>query len=157
MSELVYAGRIPRQIDERVKRRDGAKLRPGALVRYQRIGLEKHPGSNYRFELDDDGSVRLARHSGDSSNWQTPFDTDLPAAPTAVLAAERVAAVRQALADAHFGDEPPYQVGRTAKGGKVEVVTARAGKKAHEVLYENARNPLLDLLAAVAYEVEEAG
>lgn len=145
---------VPEQLDERVERRDRSELGPQTLLRYQRIGLEKSPAKNLRWELDEDGSLRLARHSGDTSDWQNPFDTELPESPTGTVGADRVEQVRKALADAGFNSQPPYQVGKTAKGGRVEVVTARSGGRVHEVIYENARNELLDLLWEIPEEVE---
>jgi hypothetical protein len=148
-----YAGPVPAQLDERVARRDHSELPAATVLRYQRIGLGKSPAHNLRWELDDDGSLRLARHSGDTSDWQTPFDTDLPSAPSTQLADDKVEKVRRALADAGFEGQPPYQVGERAKGGRIEIVTARTGGSVHEVMYENAENDLLNLLWEIEAEV----
>lgn len=145
---------VPEQLDERVERRDRSELGAKTVLRYQRIGLEKSPAKNLRWELDEDGSVRIARHSGETNDWQNPFDTDLPSDPTGTVGRERVEQVRRALAEAAFESQPPYQVGKAAKGGRVEVVTARTDGGVHEVIYENGRNALLDLLWEIPDEVE---
>lgn len=151
---LHYAGEVPRDIDERVARRDRSPLGGGVLVRYQRIGLEKSPARNLRWELHEDGAVHLARHSGDTSDWRTPFDTRLPPSPSAVLPADRVEGVRRALDATGFASQPPYQVGEKAKGGRVEIVSARHGAEPREVMYENAENALLDVLREIPADVE---
>lgn len=151
---MEHAGPVPEDVDDRVVRRDTSSLADGVLVRYQRIGLEKSPARNFRWELHADGTWFLARHSGDTEDWRTPFDTDLPDEPTAVLPADVVEEVRTALAEEGFAGKAPYQRGVTAKGGGVTAVRAVVDGEEHEVLYDNAETPLLELLGTIDWQHE---
>jgi hypothetical protein len=146
------SGPLPKDLDARVAARDTTPLGDGVVVRFQRIGLEKSPAKNYRWELHEDGSWYAARHSGETEDWQQPFDTELPQEPVAQVPAEAVADLLELLASEDFADQEPYQVGATARGGRVEIVRALVGGREHEVLYENAETPALEALSNLFWE-----
>jgi hypothetical protein len=146
MSEGTYSGAIPDQLDVRLERRDREPLPAGALVKFQAIGRGKSPEFNYRWLLYEDGRWFLAWHSGDTSDWQTPFDTDLPASPTKNLGSKVVKEVKKQLQQANFSSQPPYQADKTVEDGSFYVVTARVDDQVHEVIYEAVYPPLVAYL-----------
>lgn len=150
MKEGTYSGPIPDQLDVRLQRRDTSPLPPNALLRFQVIGRGKNPANNYRWVLYEDGKWFLAWHSGDTSgDWQIPFDTNLPSAPTKQLKANVVKDVKKQLQQANFPTQAPYQADQTVENGSFYVVTARLDGKVHEVIYESVYPPLVDFLASI--------
>jgi hypothetical protein len=161
MEADTYFGPIPDDLDIRVQRRDVQPLPPGALVKFQVISRGKNPQYNYRWILYADGTWYLAWHSGDSSDWQTPFDTEIPAEPTGRLPNNVVDQVRQHLQEADFWNQPPYQADETVEDGAFYIVTARKNGSqgngaVHEVIYEAVYPPLVAFLDTLATTYETA-
>lgn len=153
MAHQRYSGAIPDDLNIRLQQRDTSPLPAEALVRVQVINRGQTPQANYRWVLYKDGRWFLNRHSNDFRTWQTPFDSDLPTAPTQILPASRVAEVETALRRADFANQPPYQEDRTAQDGSYIVVTARLDGAVHEVIYNAVYNPLVDYLREfITYE-----
>lgn len=149
---MEYSGPVPDDADGRLARRDTTPLGEGRIVRYQRIGLEKSPTKNYRWELAADGSFYVAWHSDDDERWQEPFDTDYPDEPTDTLPADVVDQLKALIAEDGFFEREPYQRGATARGGRLDVVTVRLDGPEHEVVFENADTPLLEAVTNLAWE-----
>jgi hypothetical protein len=149
MSEGTSAGSMPEQLDIRLQRRDTSPLPPDALLKFQVISRGKSPAYNYRWLLYTDGRWFLAWHSGDTSDWQTPFDTELPATPTKQLKANVVNEVKKQLQQADFLTQPPYQADQTVEGGSAYVVTAQIDGKVHEVIYDGDYPPLIEFLETI--------
>lgn len=146
MEKGITAGALPDDLDERLTRRDTTPLPAGALLRLQVINRGKNPIPNYRWLLYDDGRLFLARHSGDTSDPRTPFDTPLPDRPTRTLDQARVEQVRQRLAADGFSRQPPYQADPRVDDGAFTVVTARLDGGVHEVIYDAYAPPLVEFL-----------
>jgi hypothetical protein len=146
------SGPIPETLDVRLERRDTSALPEGALLRFQLINRGKHPGVNYLWLLYEDGRWLLARHSGDSSDWQTPLDTPLPTTPTKTLPTRVVQQVKKQLAQADFFRQAAYQEDKSVRDGAYSVVTARQNGQTHEVIYAAATNPLITFLQGIAQE-----
>lgn len=146
LNREIYQGPVPEELDIRLERRDVVPLTQDALIKFQAINRGKDPSVNYRWVLYEDGQLFLARHSGDTSNWQTPFDTDLPTTPTKRLSAEMVTSVIEELQKARFSEQPPYQADPTVEDGGFDIVTARVGTEVYEVIYEAVDTPLLEFL-----------
>lgn len=132
---------VPEELDVRLERRDTSGLRGDVVVRFQRINRGPSPAPNYRWELHEDGALHLARHSGDTSDPYTPFDTDLPSKPTIHLEPDAIDDVLAALQAAGFAAQPPYQVDETVEDGAFTIITARLDGEVHEVIYEGVRPP----------------
>jgi hypothetical protein len=129
------------QLDVRLQRRDTSPLPDGVWLRFQAINRGKDPSYNYRWQLHEDGRWFNAWHSGDTSDWQTPFDTPLPDQPTAELPATLLHQIREQLLLAQFMTQPPFQQDKTVEDGSYYVVTAQRDGQTHEVIY-NAVSPL---------------
>jgi hypothetical protein len=156
MANVTKSGPIPDQLDVRLERRDTQPLPPDALIRFQVIGRGKNPANNYRWILYDDGRLFLARHSGDTSDWKTPFDTELPQTPTQQLDARVVDEVKNQLRQANFLAQAPYQADETVEDGTFYVVTARIDGKVHEIIYDAVSTPLTDFLATIASSADSS-
>src|SRR5690606_35034612 len=96
-----------------------------------------------------DGRWFLAWHSGDTSDWQTPFDTDLPPTATKQLPGAVVNEVKKQLQSADFSTQSPYQVDQTVEDGSFYIVTARIDGKVHEVIYEGVYPALVEFLDTI--------
>lgn len=140
------SGPMPELTDVRLQRRDTDPLPPDALLKFQAINRGKDPSYNYRWLLYSDGRWFLAWHSGDTSDWQTPFDTDLPPTATKQLPGAVVSEVKKQLQSANFAAQPPYQVDQTVEDGSFYVVTARLDGQVHEVIYEGVYPALIEFL-----------
>lgn len=147
-----YAGPVPEQPDLRIQRRDTDPLPDDAWLKFQFINRGPNPRYNYRWLLFDDGQLYVAWHSQDLSDPYTPFDTEWPETPSRRLEPSEVAVLRQALREADFGSQPPYQADLRVEDGSFYVVTARMDGQVHEVIYEAVYPSLLDPLTAVAAE-----
>jgi hypothetical protein len=154
MDADIQTGSIPKELDLRLKRRDTQPLPPGALLKFQLINRGKEPVVNYRWILYEDGRWFFARHSGADSDWQTPFDTELPKSPTQQLPANVVNEVRKNLQSADFLNQPPYQIDRGVRDGGYRIVTARIDGNVHEVIYVAVNSPLLDSLEKIVTTYE---
>ena len=146
--QATESGELPARLDVRLERRDRNPLPPEALLKFQVINRGKDPTYNYRWVLYLDGRWFLAKHSGDTSDWQTPFDTELPITPTKTLKAEAINEVTQQLRQADFLTSAPYWLNNSVEDGTFYVVTAQLDGKMHEVIYEAASTPLTDFLEA---------
>ena len=140
----------PDQLDIRLRRREPVELPADALVAFERINRGKSPAPNYRWVLLEDGSLRLARHSGDTSDPDQPFDTPLPREPNAVLDDDQVAAVRDALAEAEVDSHPTYLTDPGVEDGAFSIVTVPAAGSSRELVYDGASSPLVEGLRRVA-------
>jgi hypothetical protein len=140
------AGPIPEDIDIRLLRRDTEPLPVGAILKFQSIARGKNPANNYRWLLYDDGRWFLALHSGDTSDWQTPFDTELPASPTRTLPRNVLREVRKQLQQANLPGQQPYQADPNVEDGSYYVVTARIDGEEVEVIYDALYPPLVEYL-----------
>ena len=148
----IESGAVPSELDVRLRRREPMPMPPDALVAFERINRGKNPSPNYRWLLLDDGALYLARHSGDTSDWETPFDTPLPKEPTRRLEESELAEVRRHLQAADLPGQPPYQLDPGVEDGAFSVVTARLDGQVHEVIYEACAPPLVTFLRSVAEE-----
>jgi hypothetical protein len=153
VSDDLIAGPIPDELDLRLQNRDTSPLADDALVRFQFINRGPHPGINYRWVLMEDGRLFVARHSGDTSDPYTPFDTDLPSDPTTTVDRDVVTRVRDALTGSEFAGQPPYQADPTVEDGTFAVVTARIDGTVHEVIYEAVAPAPVGALAQLLEEV----
>jgi hypothetical protein len=151
MNSNIVAGQIPEDLDIRLERRDTTPLPADALIRFQAISRAKDPSNNYRWILYEDGRWFAVWHSGDTSDWQTPFDTELPSEPSATLARREVQEIEKELNKADFAGQPPYQVDPRVEGGTYYVVTVRLDGKVHEVIYDGAYPPLVEYLDGIIY------
>lgn len=149
VTEDIYQGPIPEKIDLRLERRDTAALPADALVKFQFINRGKDPSKNFRWILYEDGSLFAAHHSGDTSDWQVPFDTALPKTPSAQLNPAKVSDIRERLLEADFLSQPAYQANEMVKDGAFYIITARIQGQVHEVIYVAHRPPLVDFLMAI--------
>lgn len=140
--------------DERLIKRRQGPLAPKTILRFQRITAAKNPAKNYWYELDEDGAVRLARHSGDTDDWQTPLDVDLPTAANAKARGGVLRKLRKLLAREHITELPAVVAGPPTKDGTYEVVTARTDDGDKEVVFASADNDLLHLLRDIAKGVD---
>lgn len=154
MEANIQTGPVPEQLDLRLKRRDTQPLPPDALLKFQLINRGKNPAVNYRWVLYEDGRWFFARHSGGDSDWQTPFDTELPEAPTRQLPADVVNEVKEKLQVADFLTQPAYQINQDVRDGGYRIVTARIDGKVHEVIYVAVNSPLLETLEKIATTYE---
>ena len=152
MNGNVVAGPIPEDLDLRLIRRDTDPLPPDALIKFQAISRAKDPSNNYRWILYEDGRWFMAWHSGDTSDWQTPFDTVLPAEPTAMIAKRDVKKIEKELKNAGFAGQSPYLADPRVEDGTYYVVTARLKDQVHEVIYDAAYPPLVEYLDGIIYE-----
>ena len=152
MNGNVVAGPIPEDLDLRLIRRDIDPLPPDALMKFQAISRAKDPSNNYRWILYEDGRWFMAWHSGDTSDWQTPFDTELPTEPTAKIAKRDVKKIEKELMNAGFAGQSPYLADPRVEGGTYYVVTARQENQVHEVIYDAAYPPLVEYLDGIIYE-----
>jgi hypothetical protein len=153
VSDDLIVGPVPDELDVRLQNRDTSPLADDALVRFQFINRGPHPGINYRWALMEDGRLFVARHSGDTSDPYTPFDTDLPSDPTAIVDRDVVTRVRDALTRSEFAGQPPYQADPTVEDGTFAVVTARIDGTVHEVIYEAVAPAPVGALAQLLEEV----
>ncbi len=151
-SSHLTTGPLPETLDARLERRATSALPEGALLRFQYISRGKHPGVNYLWLLYEDGRWLLARHSGDSSDWQTPLDTPLPTTPTQTLSAKEVQQVKKQLEQADFFQQPAYQEDKSVRDGAYYVVTAQHNGKTHQVIYAAATTPLVTFLHHLTQE-----
>lgn len=149
MDRRMRAGPVPSELNVRLQRRDTTPLPSGALVKFQQISRGLDPRYNYRWVLYDDGRWFLARHSNDESDWQTPFDTELPTSPTKRLSANVVDQVKAELRKASFLTEQPYQEDPTVEDGSYFIVTARLDGNEHEVIYNAVYSPLVKFLRTI--------
>jgi len=154
MNGNFVAGPIPEDLDLRLIRRDTEPLPAGALIKFQAISRAKNPSNNYRWILYEDGRWFMAWHSGDTSDWQTPFDTELPAEPTANLARRDVQKIEKEIKNAGFAGQSPYLADPRVEDGTYYVVTARLKDQVHEVIYDAAYPPLVEFLDGIIYEHE---
>lgn len=145
---------MPEELDSRLENRDKTALPAEALLRFQLINRGKNPGPNYRWLLYEDGRWFLARRSSESTPWEVPFNTDLPAEPTRQLPAEVVNNVKAQLQKAKFFNQAPYQVDNSVKDGGFYVVTAQMEGQTHEVIYVAGSSPLLNFLKGLAAKYE---
>jgi hypothetical protein len=129
-------------------------LPPDALIRFQVISRGPNPRHNYRWVLNEDRRWFLARHSGDTSDPDRPFDTDLPAEPTRRLGRGVVRKIGRELKKAGLADQPPYTRDRGVRDGGIYIVTARIGGQVHEVIYDAAYPPLVEFLEAIIHSYE---
>lgn len=150
MKNKIYSGSIPEQLDIRLQRRETTPLPPGTWLRFQAINRGKNPRHNYRWILYEDGKLFFTAHSGDTSDWQTPFDIGWPATPSQNLARQRVDEVKKRLDEADFFAQSPYQVDNTVEDGGFYIVTARLDSREHEVIYEAIYPPLVEFLKTIA-------
>lgn len=155
--KVTYSGALPAQLDARLERRDRNPLPQEALLKFQVINRGKDPTYNYRWVLYLDGRWFLAKHSGDTSNWQTPFDTELPVTPTKTLKVGDVNEVTQQLRQVNFSTLAPYWLNDTVEDGTFYVITARLDGKTHEVIYDAVSTPLTDFLEAFAGKQANTG
>lgn len=139
--------------DERVAQRVAGPLGAGVLVRYQRIAAGKDPSRNHVLELSDDGSVRIAHHSGSPASvndWRTPMDVELPASPNASAKSSAVRKIKKLLGRVDAGGASPSVVtGEIVKDGVFEVVTLPPEQV---VVYDGVDNDLLRELRKLASE-----
>jgi hypothetical protein len=155
MSDFLYSGPVPDELDPRLLRRDTEPLPEGALVKFQVIARGPNPRPNYRWLLFDDGRWFLARHSdADPAEWDAPFDTELPSEPTRQLPGNVVAQVRQQLEAADFWSQPPYQANYQVEDGAFYVVAARRNGAVHEVMYEAVQPAPVAYLETLAHTYE---
>lgn len=138
--------------DPRLQRREPISLPADALVAFERINRGKNPSPNYRWLLLADGELRLARHSGDTSDPGQPFDTPLPDVPSAVLDPVQLATVRQLLADADLDAHPDRVADPGVEDGAFSIVTVPTGRGRRELIFDGAGGPLVDGLCRVADE-----
>ncbi|MDX1614734.1 MAG: hypothetical protein R3300_10530 [Candidatus Promineifilaceae bacterium] len=150
----IERGSIPETLDERLMRRDTRPLPEEALARFQYISRGKSPRRNYRWLLYDDGRFYLARHTSETGDWQTPFDTPLPDEPTDKLGWWQRRKVRQALEQSDFMNQAPYQEDTNVRDGAYYVVTVRRDGREHEVIYVAMTPPPVDELIQLAAEYE---
>ena len=147
---------IPADLDVRLQRRITSPLPEGVIVRFQHFNRGPDPRVNYWWELAGTGEVHLARHSRDTSDPDTPFDTPLPDDPVTVLDAQTVEQVRTALAASDFATQPQYQLRDGVEDGAFNVVTARLpGGEVREVIYEAAHPPPVDTLESLTERIME--
>jgi len=154
MNSQIVAGPVPEDLDIRLVRRDTESLPSGALVRFQAISRGKNPRYNYRWLLFEDGRWFHARHSGDTSDWQTPFDTDLPAEPTAILSKKDIRDIKRQLERAGLADQDPYQADPRVEDGRYYVATARIDDAIYEIIYDATYPPIVEYLDGIVYEHE---
>jgi hypothetical protein len=135
--------------DDRVAKRDRSPLAPGVLVRFQRISSGKSPEGNSVLEVDEDGGLRIARHSGSTGDWRTPMDTSVPSTPTGKAGFGGARKLRKLLAGLDGGDdgEPVLVEGRAAKDGVFEIVTV---PPARQFVYDGVDTDLLRALRKLA-------
>jgi len=139
---VTYSGPLPAEIDPRLERRDVSPLPADVLIRVQAINRGKNPQHNQRFMITRSGDVFAAGHSGDTSDWQTPFDQPFPSVPARRLEPERLHALR-ALLESGFAAEPAYTADQTVEDGLFLVITARTGAGTHEAIYEAVQPSLV--------------
>jgi hypothetical protein len=132
----------PAELDERLVRRDTSPLPAGAVVRVQSISRGKSPAGNLRYYVTGDGAVFESGHSGDTSDWQTPFDQPWPGQPTRSIDAAAVGELNRVL-QRDFAAEESYQADQTVEDGAFVVITARiSGSRLHEVIYDAILSPV---------------
>jgi hypothetical protein len=153
---LATSDTIPDDLDVRLQRRITSPLPDGVVVRFQHFNRGPDPRVNYWWELSSSGEVHLARHSPDTSDPDTPFDTPLPDDPVAVLDEAAIEEVRAALDASGFATQPSYQLLAGVEDGAFNVVTARLpGGEVREVIYEGASPPPVDTLVALTERIWE--
>lgn len=137
--------------DGRVAQRMRDPLPSGVLVRLQRIAAAKSPEGNYVLELGEDGSARVARHSGTVTDWKTPMDTELPPAPNAKARFGSMRKIRKLVEDvsATATATPQVVTGEPAKDGVFEILTVAPD---HQVVYDGEDTELLRALRKIAGE-----
>lgn len=136
--------------DRRLQRREPIALPAGAVLAFERINRGKNPSPNYRWLLTEDGAVRLARHSGDTSDPDRPFDTPLPEQPTGTLEPHRLAMIRAAIEAADPADQPAYLSDPGVEDGAFSVITLPTGSGSRELVLDGATTPLVQTLRQVA-------
>lgn len=147
----IKSGPVPIELDPRLKNRDTKKLQEGALLKFQVINRGKNPQHNYRWLLYEDGRLHFAKHSGNTSDWQIPFDTPLPDRPTANLSKHQVKKIRELLKQEGFFSEPPYQLDTDLDDGGFYIVRASVSGKEHEVIFiVGSYPPLVAYLLTIA-------
>jgi len=139
-------------LDVRLQRRDTSPLPEGIWLRFQAINRGKDPSYNYRWQLHEDGRWFNAWHSGDTSDWQTPFDTPLPDQPTAELPATLMHQIREQLSLAQFMTQPPFQQDKTVEDGSYYIVTAQSDGQTHEVIYNAVSPPPVPFLEKIVHQ-----
>ena len=139
-------------LDVRLQRRDTSPLPEGAWLRFQAINRGKDPSYNYRWLLYENGLWFNAWHSGDTSDWQTPFDTPLPDQPTAELPAALIDQIREQLSLAQFMTQPPFQQDMTVEDGSYYVVTVQTDGQIYEVIYKTVSPPPVSFLEKIVHQ-----
>ena len=130
------SGPLPEPLEIRLRRRDVSPLPQGALARFQVINRGKNFAGNYRWVLYPDGRLFVAQNNGRGADAETPFDTDLPKAPTKRLPKAVVEQVEHQLREADFVHQPAYQEEPNTEDGDYVVVTARLDGQENEVIYD---------------------
>jgi hypothetical protein len=124
----------------------------GALVRYQRISQMPGIAKNFRFVVMPDGRLFYAANKAElPKDPEQLFNTPLPDKPNRCLPPAVVDGIRQRLEEVDFFAQPAHQEA-PARDGSLIIVTARQGKKVHEVHYLNVDNELTDFLGAITPE-----
>jgi hypothetical protein len=153
---ITTSASIPDDIDTRLARRITEPLPDDVVVRVQRINRGPDPRSNVWWQLTADGDVRLARHSRDTSDPDTPFDAPLPDAPTMSLGADAATELVDAIVAAGFAAQPAYQANEGVEDGTFLVVTARLPDgRVHEVAYVGVERPPVDAVLALTERIVE--
>lgn len=139
-------------LDIRLQRRDTTPLPEGSWLRFQAINRGKDPSYNYRWLLYEDGRWFNTWHSGDTSDWQTPFDTPLPQEPTAELPASLMQQIREQLLLSHFMTQPTWQQDRAMEDGSYYVLTVKHGGQIHEVIYNGTAPSPVSFLEKIVHQ-----
>lgn len=139
-------------LDVRLQRRDTSALPEGAWIRFQAINRGKDPSYNYRWLLYENGQWFNAWHSGDTSDWQTPFDTPLPEQPTAELPTTLMQQIREQLLLSQFMSQAPYQRDATIEDGSYYVVTVQRSGQIHEVIYNGVSPAPVAFLEKIVHQ-----
>ncbi|MCL4869975.1 MAG: hypothetical protein KJ063_13495 [Anaerolineae bacterium] len=138
--------------DTRLQRRIISPLPEGVLLRFQAINRGKDPSYNYYWQLHEDGRWFHVWHSGDTTEWQTPFDTPLPDEPTTIFPEPVMHQIREQLVEAQLMDQPRYQQDATVEDGSYYVVTARQNEQVYEIIYEAVSPPLVAFLEKLIHQ-----
>lgn len=151
---VTRSGPVPAELDIRLQRRDRAPLPADALLRLQAISRGKNPAANRRLLVTQSGDIYEAGRSGDTSDWQLPFDQPWSAAPTRTLSLAQVERLMQLL-NSRFPGEAPYQVDENVENGTFLVLTARAAGIVYEAIYEAVLTPVASEIVDLLYEAPE--
>jgi hypothetical protein len=147
------AGPVPDEFRLWMKEWD-LPLPSNALIRFQVISRGPNPKNNYQWVLDEDRFWYLARHSGDTSDPDRPFDTVLPAKATSRLKRGTVRKIKRTLKKANLAEQAPYTLDRGVRGGGIYIVTARISGEVHQVIYDAAYPPLVEFLEEIIHSYE---